>query len=349
MSTIELDELTRHYPRRPAPAVHELSLAVAAGELLALLGPSGGGKSTVLKLITGIEPPDRGDIRIDGRSVLGVPAHKRGAVLMFQKAYLFPFLSVGDNIGFGLKVQGARRPTIRAEVVRMLDLVELPGIERRWPAQLSGGEQQRVALARSLITRPKLLMLDEPLSSLDTAVRQTLQAAIRRIQRELGITTLLVTHDLGEAIALSDRTALLLDGRLAACDRPDRLFLRPPTVAAARFVGVTTFLRGELAGDRLATALGALEVAPAQGPPRRATFAIRPEHTRLLAAPGPNTLPARVADLQYRGEYTEYELAVQGGSLRARLYGPPGRHERGDQVYAELPCEQLFEVGETSC
>ncbi len=348
MTTIELDNLTRHYPQRPTPAVHALSLAIASGELLALLGPSGGGKSTVLKLIAGIEQPDCGDIRLDGRSILSVPAHRRGAVLMFQKAYLFPFLNVADNIGFGLKVQGARRLTIRTEVARMLELVELPGIERRFPAQLSGGEQQRVALARALITRPKLLMLDEPLSSLDTAVRQTLQEAIRRIQHELGITTLLVTHDLSEAIAMADHTALLLDGRLAACDRPERLFQHPSTIAAARFVGVSTFLDGDLAGGRLITQLGTFEVAPVSGPARRATFAIRPEHTRVLEAPGRNAVPALIEDQRYKGEYTEYQLAANGVCLRARAFGSPGRHVCGDQVYVQLPGEHLFEVHATS-
>ncbi|MFV9507324.1 MAG: ABC transporter ATP-binding protein [Oscillochloridaceae bacterium umkhey_bin13] len=157
-------------------------------------------------------------MHFDGHSMLGVAAHRRGAVLMFQKAYLFPFLSVAENIAFGLKIQGASRATQQAEVRCLLDLVELPGIERKRPAQLSGGEQQRVALARALVTHPRVLLLDEPFSSLDPAVRQTLQEAVRRIQGELGITTLLVTHDRGEALAMADQVALLDRGELLACE-----------------------------------------------------------------------------------------------------------------------------------
>lgn len=217
MTRIDVNNLTKHYPRQPAPAICDVSMTVEPGELLALLGPSGSGKSTILKLISGIEQPDQGDICLDGHSILHVSANRRGALMMFQKAYLFPFMSVSDNIAFGLKVKRVGRKTIQIKVAHMLELVELPGIERKYPHQLSGGEQQRVALARALITQPRVLLLDEPLSSLDTAVRLTLQEAIRRIQRDLGITAVLVTHDLSEAIAMSDRTALLLGGTVAAC------------------------------------------------------------------------------------------------------------------------------------
>ncbi|HEU4326519.1 MAG TPA: ABC transporter ATP-binding protein [Roseiflexaceae bacterium] len=342
---LQLQHLARTYPRRPEPAVCGITLEVGRGELLALLGPSGSGKSTVLKLIAGIEHPDAGDILLDGRSLLPVPANRRGAVLMFQKSYLFPFLSVFDNVAFGLKVQRVPAATIRAEVARMLDLVELPGIERRMPGQLSGGEQQRVALARALIVRPRLLMLDEPLSSLDPQVRQTLQEAIRRIQRELGITALLVTHDLSEAVAMADRVALLARGRLTALDTPRGLFQRPPTRAAARFVGVSAFLSGQLEGGVLATELGPLAVDAPEGVARPATFAIRPEHLRLLDAPAPNTLPVLVAGAVYRGESIDLEVRVGAQTLRVRLYGgePPAP---GAAVHLLLPPEHLFEVRE---
>ena len=170
--------LCKIYPGQSAPVLKDFSLAVREAEMVALLGPSGSGKSTLLKLITGIERPDGGDIQFDGRSILGIPPNRRGAVFMFQKSYLFPFLNVADNIGFGLKVQGASTAAIQTEVRRMLDLIGLPGIEKRRPGQLSGGEQQRVALARALVTHPRLLLLDEPLSSLDTSVRLGLQEAI---------------------------------------------------------------------------------------------------------------------------------------------------------------------------
>jgi len=327
--------VTKSYPRQATPAVADVSLAVEPGTLLALLGASGSGKSTLLKLIAGVEAPDR--------SVLGVPAHRRGAVLMFQKAYLFPFLSVAENIAFGLKVQGASRVTMRAEVGRMLDLVELPDIEGKRPAQLSGGEQQRVALARALVIRPRVLLLDEPFSSLDPAVRQTLQEAVRRIQGELGITTLLVTHDRGEALAMADRVALLDRGELLAVEAPRRLFERPPTCRAARLMGVTTFLRGELAGGRLRTGLGTLEVWGAGAQSGCATYAIRPEHMRLNCAPGPNVLPARVLAQTFRGEQSEYQLRVGDETLRVRAFQPVITPADGG-VYVELPAEHLFPV-----
>jgi ABC-type Fe3+/spermidine/putrescine transport system ATPase subunit len=345
MTLVDLDNLTKAYPRQPRPAVNGVSLQAQEGQLLALLGPSGSGKSTILKLIAGIEEPDSGDVRFDGQSVLRVPANRRSAVLMFQKAYLFPFLTVADNIAFGLKVQGANRQTIRAEVGRMLDLVELPGIERRYPAQLSGGEQQRVALARALVTRPRVLMLDEPLSSLDTNVRQTLQEAIRRIQRELDITTLLVTHDLREAMSMADCIALLLRGAIAAHERPQQLFQRPPTRAAAQFVGVSTFLTGQLDAARLMTGFGALAVQPASGAPRETTYAIRPEHTRLTDASGLNTLSGVVRDVLFKGEFTEYQVDIAEQTVRVRSYQPCAAGP-GDAVYVQFPVEHLFEVRE---
>ncbi len=314
---------------------------------MALLGPSGSGKSTVLKLIAGIEQPEQGDIRLDGQSILRVPANQRGAVLMFQKAYLFPFLNVADNIAFGLKVKKVNRATRASEVARMLDLIGLPGIERRFPAQLSGGEQQRVALARALVTHPRVLMLDEPLSSLDTAVRQSLQEAIREIQRRVGITTLLVTHDLSEAMTMSDRTALLLGGHIVACEPPARLFQRPPTRAAAQFMGVSTFFRGRVRAGHLESAVGCLCVG---GPPpatSEATFAIRPEHVLLQREPGPNTLPGVIRDVIFKGEGSEFRVTVGDGmEVRARLFHPCATLAPGEPLFVHFPAAHLFEVQE---
>ena len=345
MTEIALDRLCKTFGTQAAPVLAQLSLAVRDGELLALLGSSGSGKSTILKLIAGIEQPDSGDIRFDRRSVLPVPASQRGAVLMFQRAYLFPFLSVADNIGFGLKMQGVGRARIQAEVARMLDLVELPGTQRRFPGQLSGGEQQRVALARALVVAPRVLLLDEPLSSLDTAIRSTLQTVIRRIQRELGITTLVVTHDLDEAIAMSDRTALLLDGRVVACDTPQRLFERPPARAAARFVGISTFICGQLSNGVIESPLGCLHVAgPASAARRAATFAIRPEHLRLADTSVSNSLPGTVREMRYRGEFIEYEVVVAEQPIRVRQYGAAGVYPVGAAVWVQFPPEHLFEI-----
>lgn len=312
----------------------DFSLSVNDGEMIALLGPSGSGKFTLLKLITGIERPDSGDIQFDGVSILGIEPNKRGAVFMFQKSYLFPFLNVAENIGFGLKVQGASPETIRSEVKRMLDLIGLPGIEKRKPSQLSGGEAQRVALARALVTNPKLLLLDEPLSSLDTEVRMNLQEAIRAIQRELGITTIFVTHDLGEAMAMSDRMALLLNGEIVALDKPETLFHRPPSRIAAKFMGVSTFLQN----------VPKVSLSEPSGRCDEKILAIRPEHIRVQKEGCEQSLPGVVSDCVFRGEYVEYQAAVNRTSMRARMSMSAPMLPHGERVYVKFPQEHLFEI-----
>jgi ABC-type Fe3+/spermidine/putrescine transport system ATPase subunit len=343
MTRLVLDRLVKTFPSQPTPVLASLSLDVRPGELMALLGPSGSGKSTVLKLVAGIEEPDSGDIRCDDQSLLPAPAQRRGTVLMFQQPYLFPFMTVADNIAFGLKVRRAPSRTIKAEVARMLELVELPGIERKYPEHLSGGQQQRVALARALVVEPRVLLLDEPLSSLDSEIRLTLQEVIRRIQRELRITTVLVTHDLGEVMAMADRVALLLDGTIEACERPERLFQRPPTRAAARFMGVSTFLEGRVEGDALCSAYGELKVA-SSGRARSTTFGIRPEHIRLLDAPAQNTVRGAVRDRVYRGEFSEYVIALGDQIVRAKAPAGSACRQPGDIVFVQFPAEQLFEL-----
>ena len=333
MTTVNIVSLNKTYPNQSAHVLKDFSLSVLDGEMVALLGPSGTGKSTLLKLITGIERPDSGDIQFDGSSILNIDPNKRGAVLMFQKSYLFPFLNVEDNIGFGLKVQGASSQTIRAEVKRMLDLIGLPDIERRRPGQLSGGEGQRVALARALVTNPKLLLLDEPLSSLDIEARMNLQVAIRNIQRDLGVTTIFVTHDLGEAMAMSDRMALLLNGEIVALDKPENLFHRPRSLAVARFMGVSTFLSGD--------PLKVLDEADLSSPK---IFAIRPEHIRVQKDGCEHSIQGVVSDCVFRGEYVEYQVAINGTGVRARMSMPAPMFPHGERVHVKFPREHLFEV-----
>jgi ABC-type Fe3+/spermidine/putrescine transport system ATPase subunit len=346
MTKIELVELKKTYPGSHQPVLNHLSLEIHSGELVALLGPSGSGKSTILKLITGLENPDEGQILFDGKSILPVAPNKRGAILMFQKAYLFPFLNVEENIGFGLKVQGVHPETIRTEVKKMLNLIGLPGVENRKPSQLSGGEQQRIALARALILQPKSMLLDEPLSSLDTEVRVNLQEAIRRIQQELGITTILVTHDLNEAMGMSDRTALLINGQVAAIDQPMKLFTKPPTQSSARFVGVSTFFKGNLANGVLTTDFGKLSVNTNGHHAESALFAIRPEHIRVQTEPEINTLQGVVTDCMYRGEYIEYQVEIQSLTIRARVPMPAPVIPHGENIYVYFPPEKLFEVSQ---
>jgi ABC-type Fe3+/spermidine/putrescine transport system ATPase subunit len=343
MTTVNILSLNKTYPNQPEPVLKDFSLSINDGEMIALLGPSGTGKSTLLKLITGIERPDSGDIQFDDSSILKIDPNKRSAVLMFQKSYLFPFLNVGDNIGFGLKVQGASPETIRSEVKRMLNLIGLPGIEKRKVGQLSGGEGQRVALARALVTNPKLFLLDEPLSSLDTSVRLNLQEAIRNIQHELGITTIFVTHDVGEAMAMSDRMAILLNGRVTAYDKPNVLFQNPPCVESAKFVGVTMFLEGKAVNGWLDTAVGRVRIND-EKKNGWGVFAIRPEHIRIQKEKNGKSISGVVQSCLYRGEALEYQLQLGDMSVRARLPMPAPMFAHGEQIYVSLPAEHLFEV-----
>lgn len=340
MTTLTLHDLTKSYAGRRV--IDGLNLEAPSGQITALLGPSGSGKSTILKMIAGLETPDTGDIRLDGSSLLELPPQRRNAVLMFQKAYLFPFLSVGENIAFGLRARRLPRAHIQTEVARMLALIGLPGMADRRPASLSGGEQQRVALARALVVQPRLLLLDEPLSSLDTAVRTELQAAIRHIQRQMGITTILVTHDMREAMAMADRVALLLDGRLQACDSPERLYQRPPSRCAAQFLGVSTFLEGVQRGPWLETAIGRLRVPEAARADGRVVYGIRPEHVQVSLAPCEGGVPADVVDCIYRGDYLEVQVRSAGVPVQVHLPMPAQRLRAGEHLYLRFPPQHLF-------
>lgn len=216
MATLTLNELVKIYDDTATHAVRGVSIKVDAGQLLVLLGPSGCGKTTVLRLIAGLEKPTAGDIAIDGESVLGVPPEKRNAVLVAQQHALFPFRTVSENIGYGLRLRKVDRDEIAARVDEALRLVQLDGLSDRYPNELSGGQQQRVALARALVVRPRILLLDEPLSSLDPELRIELQQVIKNLQAEAAITTVLVTHDRDEAAAMGDRIAVMAEGRVVS-------------------------------------------------------------------------------------------------------------------------------------
>lgn len=343
MTNVDIQNLHKKYSVQPEYILENFSLSINSGEMVTLLGPSGSGKSTLLKLIAGIESPNLGDIQFNGKSILGIEPNKRGAVLMFQKSYLFPFLNVEENIGFGLKVQHVSPTTIKAEVKRMLNLIGLPGIEKRKVGELSGGESQRVALARALVTNPKLLMLDEPLSSLDTSVRLNLQEAIRAIQRELGITTIFVTHDLSEAMAMSDRMAILLKGKVMAYDKPNIIFYHPPCVSSAKFVGVDLFLEGVASRGWLEAAEGRIKILDLEKT-GRCVYAIRPEHIRIQKEKTEDGIAGVVQNCLYRGEVLEYQIKFGNLSTHARLRMPAPIFEHGENVFVRLPAEHLFEV-----
>ncbi|MFJ9249468.1 ABC transporter ATP-binding protein [Streptomyces sp. NPDC101776] len=244
-ATVEFQDLRREFG--PTIALDGLDLTVRPGEFLALLGPSGCGKTTALRMLAGFEHPTSGAVLVDGKDVTDVPAHRRDAGMVFQSYSLFPHLNALDNVAFGLRMRKVRSAERRSRAGELLDLVGLGDKGERFPHQLSGGQQQRVALARALALRPRVLLLDEPLSALDAKVRLSLREEIRRLQQELGITTLFVTHDQEEALSIADRVAVMRAGKLEQCAAPAELYGRPATAFVAEFVGTMSRLPGRLA------------------------------------------------------------------------------------------------------
>lgn len=266
-----------------APVLSGISLDVAQGEFLTILGASGSGKTTLLRLVAGFERPDAGEILMAGQRLDGLPPYRRRVNTVFQHYALFPHLSVFENVAYGLRVQKAGRAEIPGRVTEALAMVKMSEYASRAPAQLSGGQQQRVALARALVNRPQLLLLDEPLSALDAALRREMQMELKSLQREVGIAFLFVTHDQDEAMALSDRIALLRSGHLEQVAAPREIYQRPATVYAAQFIGQTNLLRAEISQGVARAGTLAWPHAAADGP---AVFSLRPESIRLTGRAG---------------------------------------------------------------
>lgn len=310
---LELEHVSKTYS--DTPAVRDVSLRVAQSEVAALLGPSGCGKTTLLRIIAGLETPDTGIVRFDGRDMANVPAHRRGFGLMFQDYALFPHRDVAQNIAFGLEMQGWDRARIARRVSEMLELVGLKGYERRRVFELSGGEQQRVALARSLAPQPRLLMLDEPLGSLDRALREQLLEELRQILRQVGVTAIYVTHDQQEAFALADRVVILRAGQVVQEGTPEEVYCHPADSFVAHFLGLPNLIPGRMVGpEHVETALGTLIVLDpggcTSGSGERVTVLIRPE-AAVLAVDGlaPNVVHGRVLDRSFRGSHYHVRMA----------------------------------------
>ncbi len=298
------------------PAVDRLYLEIARGEFVALLGPSGCGKTTSLRMIAGLVEPTGGRILLDGDDLTARPVHRRNIGMVFQNYALFPHMSVADNVAFGLEMRGLATAEIRERVAEALVLVRLSGFEARRPKALSGGQQQRVALARALVIRPDLLLLDEPLSNLDAKLREEMRGEIRDIQRRLGITTVFVTHDQAEALALADRIAVMEKGRLAQLGSPEDIYERPASPFVARFVGRINTLSAAAGGDgRLRIGGQPIPVGDLRPAGARATVMIRPQHI-TLSPPGVS-LPGRVTGVTYVGDVVQIAIAGDGFAVVA--------------------------------
>ncbi len=318
MSTVAVTDAVKKYDA--VAALDGVTMTFRDGEFFGLLGPSGSGKTTLLRVIAGFVTLDRGQVLIDGQDVGGVAVHARNIGMMFQNYALFPHMSVAENVAFGLEVRGRPREEVAQRVKEALAMVRLGGLEQRKPKQLSGGQQQRVALARALVTRPKVLLLDEPLGALDKHLRQEMQVELRRIQRQVGITTIFVTHDQEEALTLSDRIAIFDSGRIIQEGAPMAVYERPVTKFAAGFLGEANFLQGRVtavdAGGlaRIALDIGGEASCRLTGGQVGQTvlLALRPEKITLATGSqaGLNAVRGKVLDVVFSGNSTTYRIAV---------------------------------------
>ncbi len=314
MSSIRLLSVSKRYGS--VGAVDDVTLDVAQGEFVTILGPSGSGKTTMLTMIAGLNHPSAGAIHIGGRDVTALPAARRNIGLVFQSYALFPHMTVFDNIAFPLSVRRVGAAETRRRVAEALARVRLEGFERRRPAELSGGQQQRVALARAIVFQPDILLLDEPLGALDRKLREEVQVELRRLQRTLGITTVLVTHDQEEALSLSDRIVVLDQGRVQQIGPPQEAYLRPNNHFVADFLGTANFFRGVLGEDRRSIRLEGGQRIPCGAAARPAgapvTAILRPERLRVGPA-GDGAIPsARVGEVVYLGQSIRYHIEAPG-------------------------------------
>jgi spermidine/putrescine ABC transporter ATP-binding subunit len=328
---VHFDSVTKKFGE--ATALDQVSLSIRRGEFMTLLGPSGCGKTTLLNLAAGFFSPDGGEIRIDGQGVNEVPTYKRQIGLMFQNYALFPHMSVAGNVAYGLKVRRVPRLERTRRVDEVLALVKLTGFEDRKPRQLSGGQQQRVALARALVINPTVLLLDEPFSALDKNLRASMQVELREIQRKLKVTTIFVTHDQGEALSLSDRLAVMSEGRIRQLGTPEQIYRKPCDRFVASFVGDANVLRGRLErvdGPSAVVALGAARVEVPLGPLAGLKVAapvdlfVRPEQLRIVEPTDPCATVGAVGAQIYQGGHVDIHVACMeaaGGRLLVRSGG----------------------------
>ena len=358
MPMIDVRRATRRFGS--FTALDDVSLAVGAGEFFSLLGPSGCGKTTLLRLLAGFDQPTEGTIAIAGEPMAGVPANRRPTNMVFQSYAIFPHLSVAENIGYGLRKQSLDSATLERRVGDALAMVALAGLGARRPHELSGGQRQRVALARALVMRPKVLLLDEPLSALDKKLREHMHVELRQLQRAVGITFVLVTHDQEEALTLSDRLAVMFAGRIAQIGRPEEIYQQPASRAVAEFIGGMNFLPCTLAEDGPGTltldvrALGRATVSrpPGLNGSRELTVGVRPERLTLLVDQGATAahrISGRVTNAAYYGDMTYYYVELPGLAepLIVSMRNTVGRRilQAGETVEVGWAPESLVPLG----
>jgi putative spermidine/putrescine transport system ATP-binding protein len=346
MTFLVLEGIQKRFPGAATAAVEDFNLAAEKGEFVSFLGPSGCGKTTTLRMIAGFEQPNAGSITVDGTEITHRPANRRNIGMVFQSYALFPNMSVADNIGFGLRVRKRPKDQIRKRVGELLELINLPDKGHRYPYQLSGGQQQRVALARALAIEPEVLLLDEPLSALDAKIRVALRKEIRSIQRQLGITTVYVTHDQEEAMSLSDRVVVMSEGRVEQIGPPPEIYNFPATPFVASFVGTLNLLPATVVDRESArVTIGGQEIRGAKavgaGSSGKVTVALRPEAIELGEGGGENRLRGSVEDVSFLGSIVRTRIRVEDATLSFDQFNDPALAAAviGDGVTVSFPVE----------
>ncbi len=310
-------------------AVDNLSVTIKPGEFFSFLGPSGCGKTTILRMISGFIEPTAGQVLIGEQDMRGFGPNKRPTAMIFQNLALFPLMKVWENISFGLEVRGADKATRRKKADELLELVELSGVAERYPSQLSGGQRQRVAIARALAVEPKVMLLDEPLSALDLKLRQHMRAELRAIQKRTNVTFIYITHDQGEALAMSDRVAVMSRGHIQQIDVPQKIYNEPANGFVAGFVGENNVFDGEISSaKKFKTDVGVFNVTLGASVSREAKckLYVRPENTSIVAKPkaGSNAVAARVEDVSFEGNFAVVHLRDNTGrKLSAEMKNDP--------------------------
>ncbi len=341
MSFVTLNDIEVRYDKKTA-ILKELNLAIEKGELVSLLGPSGCGKTTTLRVIAGLLDPWSGQFLLDEKDMTHVPVHKRNFGIVFQSYALFPHLTIKENIAFGLKMKKVSKKEIEEKVVAMMKIVGLESLGDRYPKQLSGGQRQRVALARALVFQPDLLLLDEPLSNLDAKLRIQMRMEIKRIQQELGITTVFVTHDQEECFSISDKVAVMNKGIIEQFDTPENIYRYPKTEFVARFIGFENFFSLEKKADNLFQSTdGETFTVDSKKEITKGTATIRPTDVKIVSEKKENTIAGEILVRTFLGQSYQYEVQTSLGKFLVNDAGEKKLHVK-DTIFLEFPSQKII-------